>query len=669
MFDSARLLQHAIAHHQSGAEEKAKQLYLEVLKENPDQPDAHHNLGILTIRSHAWEQALFHLRQARDLQPRQAQYQISLIAALMESGRIREAQQAFVQACTEGCQHPALPRLARALQGVTEATPQEESALTTAFQQGDYPNAARLGQRMTRQHPGLGLGWKVFGCALRQLGRLQEAWPILRQAVAWLPDDAEAYGNLALLTCDLERWDEAEQLCRQGLTLQPGRATLFNILAIALRGQNRLPEAEESCQLALTHNPHLIEARANLGLILFEQNKTDAAKRLLQQTLEQNPTLTTAHNTLGNLHLKQKEWIQAEICYRRVLSTHPGHPESMINLIHVLLQTRQFPEAERLCQHMMAQMPEHVPALHAAGCLYRDLGRPQEAEAAWQRILALQPDHVESLIQLGNLLPALGKTDQAHACLEQAVILLTSETLEPHWRAPSPHVAPKWDRSLAYETLQQARERLLSAGIPFFLVLGTLLGVMRENRLLPHDKDLDIGLPWEIDRDRVIALLCREGLFREECAPWYGTEQRQWQIGLRHRNGTVLDLLFHKPDGESHYLCGFHAFPQPILSRPRRFSIGTHHWHALDWPIPAPAEGYLSDYYGPNWRTPDPEFHTVLCSHCRLPESMESRWLFGWFRLIDALKSRNPKKAQTLCRHLLALKSHPLLQHLLSRLV
>ncbi|PIP81555.1 MAG: hypothetical protein CO113_14050 [Elusimicrobia bacterium CG_4_9_14_3_um_filter_62_55] len=73
------------------------------------------------------------------------------------------------------------------------------------------------------------------------------------------------------------------------------------------------------------------------------------------------------------------------------------------------------------------------------------------------------------------------------------------------------------------ESFHNAVDVMRSAGVPFWVEQGTLLGLIREGRLIPWDHDIDFGA-WNAPgaKDRIIQELCRHGFIVEELGPEYG---------------------------------------------------------------------------------------------------------------------------------------------------
>ena len=97
-----RTLQQAIQAHRAGRLPEAERLYRLVLQARPGQPDACHNLGVLTVSTGRADQALPWLKAALQAQPSQGQYWVSYIDALIKAGDLAQARAVLQQAQQHG---------------------------------------------------------------------------------------------------------------------------------------------------------------------------------------------------------------------------------------------------------------------------------------------------------------------------------------------------------------------------------------------------------------------------------------------------------------------------------------------------------------------------------------------------------------------------------------
>ncbi len=133
--------------------------------------------------------------------------------------------------------------------------------------------------------------------------------------------------------------------------------------------------------------------------------------------------------------------------------------------------------------------------------------------------------------------------------------------------------------------------------IPFFLVFGTLLGAYREQRFIPHDTDVDIGL-FRSDRGKVIKLVHR-GVFSK-----FGMQFRTNHFiafnSFDYKNENIDFFFFMKKRTDYDFKCMcftiepkyFHKGLQPIEFLGTTFSTVQN------------IEEYLEDRYGLDWRVP-----------------------------------------------------------------
>jgi SAM-dependent methyltransferase len=160
-------------------------------------------------------------------------------------------------------------------------------------------------------------------------------------------------------------------------------------------------------------------------------------------------------------------------------------------------------------------------------------------------------------------------------------------------------------------------------GLEPFVTGGTLLGAVREGRLLGHDDDVDLGYlsahtdPLDVAREgyEVGRILRRAGF-----------------SVLRHSPGHV-QMHFDHDGASDHYVDVFAGFLREghwhqlfCIRHPARRAdlLPRSTVHVEGRPMPAPADVALAleANYGPHWRTPDPAFRfdTPMSTRRRLEQ-------------------------------------------------
>ncbi len=177
--------------------------------------------------------------------------------------------------------------------------------------------------------------------------------------------------------------------------------------------------------------------------------------------------------------------------------------------------------------------------------------------------------------------------------------------------------------------LLDATEAVLGAlrecGLEPFLAYGTLLGAVREGRVLGHDSDADLGYVSRHDDPARVALesfrvqreLARRGF------DTYRYSGGAFRVDVREGGVTRgLDVFGGFWDRGRLYLMGEIGteFREEWI-RP----LGTADLSGRPMPVPAAPERLLEATYGPGWKVPDPAFKFTTP-----PRTV--RALEGWFR-------------------------------------
>lgn len=166
-------------------------------------------------------------------------------------------------------------------------------------------------------------------------------------------------------------------------------------------------------------------------------------------------------------------------------------------------------------------------------------------------------------------------------------------------------VIPKFSRRYTDKSatiaLSAIKQCLDKAEIPFFLISGTLLGCIRESKLLRHDKDIDIGV-WDTHTIQKLTDAVKEsGCFY--VLPNYSQDI----LVIRHTNGTTIDIFVHHREANDYWhaggKCSWHNSP---------FELIYHKFLGDYYLIPKDYDLYLTENYGSDWHIPKIDFDSTL---------------------------------------------------------
>jgi tetratricopeptide (TPR) repeat protein len=418
-----QVLQQAVEAHKAGKLQDAEALYRAILQAQPKHPDANHNLGVLAVSLNKSEIAVPLFKIALEANPKQGQFWLSYVDALIKTNQLETAKNVLEQGKKLGLvgervdalevqltpiavvgksesilqKHPSSftqqhkkvsakkekkknsPSNQKNPNQVRSPALVEVNALLEHYQKGRFDLAENLAKTITQKYPGHQFSWKVLGAVLQLTGRLQESLIVNRRAVDILPSDAQAHSNLGNTLKELGRLEEAEISYRKAIAMKPDLAVAHSNLGVILQELGKLEDAEASYKKAIAINPDLAEAHINLGCTLKELGRLEDAETSYNKAIAIKPDLAEAHNNLGVTLQELGKLEEAEASCRKAISIKPDLADAHINLGNTL----------------------------------KDLGRLEETEASYRKVISLKPDYEAGQYYLGIWYSEQGKYKQA----------------------------------------------------------------------------------------------------------------------------------------------------------------------------------------------------------------------------------------------------------------
>lgn len=166
------------------------------------------------------------------------------------------------------------------------------------------------------------------------------------------------------------------------------------------------------------------------------------------------------------------------------------------------------------------------------------------------------------------------------------------------------------------KALRDIVEILDSAGIPYVLEGGTLLGIVRENRLLPWDSDLDLTVTRPYSKSLLKTrwkfwlkgYRTRVRTYRESSPYFTKGSARILKIQSTYfyffKKASLVDIFIKDQAGDKYYWTV--SDKNPVLkSVAKHFYEDTtqYNFKGRSYSIPANYSQYLTSRYG-DWRTP-----------------------------------------------------------------
>ena len=326
-------LQQGIAAHKEGKVQKAERLYRSILSSQPQHPDVNHNLGVLAVGVGQVDAALPHFKAALEANPKQEQFWLSYIDALIKLGQMDNARQVLNQGKIAGLKSGKLDQLeaqlgksVSSISSVIKTTnPSQEQLddLISLYNQRNLQEALVQGNTLAQKFPNSHTLLNILGAVYSGLGRHEEAVAGYNKAIELKPDYAETYYNLGATLKELSKHEEAVVSYNKAIELRPYFAEAYNNLGSALNKLGDYEKAVTSYNKAIELKPDYAETYYNLGSVFHELERYEESIARLTKAIELKPDYVEAYNNLGNSLNKLDRHEEAIASYNKVIELKP----------------------------------------------------------------------------------------------------------------------------------------------------------------------------------------------------------------------------------------------------------------------------------------------------------------------------------------------------------
>lgn len=441
-------LEYAIQLQQQWRFEDAKAQYLAILKDQPEDANALHNLGVLfSVQLLEPAESLQYFEAALNLDPTRLQFWFSYLDALIKAGALDVAEHVLMLASNYGLNDLQIAsferdiRLARTTitdlvdAVLVDAEPlpapqpvdappaagQEPSVmdlqtLLSIFNQKKYQPAIQAIDAMLQRFPQSAVVWNMLAEVERRGGFPEKALEARRQAARLQPGNPATQMLLADTLLDLDRKDEAFTVLQAILRMQPSYAPALGKIALIYQSQGEVQKALHHYAWALRNeglSPVLLE---KFGSLLHSQGDQDGALVCFKLAVEASPSVPELFDAYGVTLRNQDRLAAAENAFRKALKVHPGYTPALRNLCHLLEFHGRFREAEAgflRCSEIDQDNPE---ILFEVGRNLAQQKRETEAVDWLRRAIKIKSDFVSAHIMLSAV---LSSTEEPSVAMEE----------------------------------------------------------------------------------------------------------------------------------------------------------------------------------------------------------------------------------------------------------
>ncbi len=247
--------------------------WTKILREQPQNYDAHNNLGNYFYKQGALDRAIYELEEAVRLKKNYPEGHNSLGTMYIDKGLTDKAIAEYVEAVKY---RPTFPQAYYNLGNAYIKKGRVDDSITffnKAISQGMY-------------NPQI---FNNLGSAYMKKGMMDEAVVQYQRALSVYKDFADVHSNLGYVYTEKGDLDRAMFELREALRLQPSHANAHNNLGALYCQQGLWDMALDEFMKAVRFDPKNASAHKNIGMICFTKGDKQRAKEHLLQMLKCDP--------------------------------------------------------------------------------------------------------------------------------------------------------------------------------------------------------------------------------------------------------------------------------------------------------------------------------------------------------------------------------------------
>ena len=401
-------LKKGVEAHKAGQVEEADKLYTAVLKAQPKNPDANHNMGVLYVGVGKINKALPFFKTALEANSSIGQFWLSYISALIKLGYFSEAKAAFEQAKDKGAKGEGFDQLKTQLSessaSLQDPPSDQLQSIIKLFTQGQLQQALSNASRMLERFPNSVVLCNIVGASNAKLMQFDAAIDSFKKALKIKPHNAEAYNNMGNALMGKGDLVAAVGSFKQAIEVKPNFAEAYNNMGNALNAQDHRRLAIKSYNQAIKINPDYSVAYNNIGVALNGMGDFEVAVDHYKKAVLIQPNYAEAYYNMGIALSNKGDPDAALVSYKQALKINPNYKEAYNNMGNVLMMDKGDLEASvDSYSNVLKINPDNAEAYNNMGIVLKDKGDIEAAIDNFKKAIYLKPNYGEAHKNLSHL--------------------------------------------------------------------------------------------------------------------------------------------------------------------------------------------------------------------------------------------------------------------------
>ena len=388
---------------ESGEFDKAKIEYLNVLKADPRNATAIHQLGVIWYEQGAPLNAAPFLLAARDLLPDDLEVRMKLAFIDLSVGQFADARKEALAILDRSPTHD------QALLLLVDAS-RSQRELDDAEQ--------RLRSLNADDKTGFHLAWASLFLRKRDLPSAENE---VKQALLHDPNSIEAQvalGKIFWLRNDLTK---ADQEFKAAAELAPVRSAAPLLYAEFKARTGAADEAKARLNVITQEAPDFLPAWRLLAQIAFTEGRFNDSLNLLENIVLRDPANIEARLLQAQVRMVKGDVKEALETLENLNTRFPRFPPIKHQLARAYLNDGDSAKAIDMLKQAIAVNPEFTEAILLLGEINLQAGDPTQVIASMLSLLNKRPELIEAQLLLAQAYQSLGRLDDAAAVFREQI--------------------------------------------------------------------------------------------------------------------------------------------------------------------------------------------------------------------------------------------------------
>lgn len=342
--------------------------------------------------------------------------------------------------------------------GAENSLPKEDKGSKVAFdrlvnlyQNRKFSELEKYCKKLIQANNSKGFAYRFLGVMYLDQLKMDKAQTAMQESLRYLPNDATAHFNFALLNAKLGSFSTAEKHYRKAIDLDRNFLPAYNNLGNLLRSTRQFDEAELILRRLIELDSNSAIAHFNLVNVLLQKDSLLLALKEAEIGVGRHPKSADIYNALGSIYFRLTRYSEAICAFERAIELNPEYADAYNNLGSVYFEQKKYAAARPILQKAIELNPQIGSALRCLGQIARHLEN-DHLEAIRYTRLALELDPYDSVAH-SSLLFMLSEFD----------LLTPMELFKEHQLFGERHEA-KWIDRLPQHKNPKDKNKVLNLG-------------------------------------------------------------------------------------------------------------------------------------------------------------------------------------------------------------